>query len=505
MIDPQITGSPTESARLYRELRQFRSTLDQIQDCVFMFDPDSLRFFYVNRGAVEQVGYSHAELLAMTPLDIKPAFDEPGFRSMLDLIRSGERPQYTFETIHRHKDGHDLPVEIVLQYVLPEGESGRFVAVVRDISERRRADEALRASEQRYRALADAMPLVVWVADPQGEISYVNRRWVDFTGVGMDEGGLTGRRELLHPDDYERTMLRWRECVAAGEPYEVEYRFRQRDGAYRWQLVRALPVAGRDGAIDYWVGTNTDIDDQKRHEEALRERTEQLARATHALRERNRELDQFAYITSHDLRAPLRGIANLAGWIEEDLGDEISDETRSYLELLTGRVRRMENLISGILHYSRVGRSGGAAEDVAVGALLHEVVDLLAPPAHVRVLIGPEMPTLRVERLPLHQVFSNLIGNAVKHGGGAPLDIRVTYERSPEGHRFAVADNGPGIAPAYHERIFGIFQTLAPRDSVEGSGLGLSLVKKIVEHQGGRVWVESAEGQGAAFFFTWPR
>jgi PAS domain S-box-containing protein len=280
--------------------------------------------------------------------------------------------------------------------------------------------EQLLASEQRYRALADSMPLMVWLADPNGDVTYVNRRWVEFTDVKIGADGRLERRDMLHPDDRELTMHRWRECVARGEPYEVEYRVQRHDGAYRWQLVRAVPVANADGAIDYWVGTNTDIDDQKQHEAALRERTEQLALATAALRERNRELDQFAYITSHDLRAPLRGIANLAGWIEEDLGEAISPDTRSYLELMGGRVRRMEDLIGGILRYSRVGRSGGAVEEVPVNDLLCEVIDLLAPAGQVNIAVAPNMPTLHTERLLLHQVFSNLIGNAIKQleGGG---------------------------------------------------------------------------------------
>jgi signal transduction histidine kinase len=203
------------------------------------------------------------------------------------------------------------------------------------------------------------------------------------------------------------------------------------------------------------------------------------------------------------LKAPLRGIANLAQWIEEDLGDNATADIRQQLELLKGRAHRMEALIDGILQYSRVGRVGERPQPVAVERLLDEVIDLLAPPPG-SVRVEPDMPTIQAERVPLQQVFHNLIGNALKHGG-PDVQISVSCAERPGFYAFSVADTGPGIAPQYHERIFGIFQTLASRDRVEGSGLGLALVKKIVERQGGQVTLDSAEGRGATFTFTWPR
>jgi signal transduction histidine kinase len=271
--------------------------------------------------------------------------------------------------------------------------------------------------------------------------------------------------------------------------------------------MRVVPVLDSDDHIAYWVGAGTDIDDHRRAEAALRERTQRLAQATKALADRNRELDQFAYVTSHDLKAPLRGIANLAQWIEEDLGDLATGDIRQQLDLLRGRVQRMEALIDGILQFSRVGRVRETIEAVDVGALLAETVDLLSPPPAFTVEIGPGMPTLMAERARVQQVFANLISNALKHHDRSDgrIEVRVRDGDDPHEYEFTVADDGPGIAPQYHERIFGIFQTLRPRDQVEGSGLGLALVKKIVEHHGGRIWLESAEGCGTTFHFTWPK
>ena len=242
-------------------------------------------------------------------------------------------------------------------------------------------------------------------------------------------------------------------------------------------------------------------------EHALRERATELAAVAGRLRESNDELDQFAYVTSHDLKAPLRGISNLSNWIEEDLGpDRLTPEARGQFDLLRGRVQRMERLIDGLLQYSRVGRTEVTVEWVDVGQLMAEVVDWVGPPPGVRVIVGPDMPSFNADRLRLGQVLANLVGNAVKHGSPRGT-VRVTCEPAAGGdaYAFAVADDGPGIDARYHERIFGVFQTLNRRDQVEGTGIGLALVRKVVTAKGGTVGVESAPGQGATFRFTWPR
>jgi PAS domain S-box-containing protein len=365
----------------------------------------------------------------------------------------------------------------------------------------------LKESETLFRSLANAMPKVVWTTYPDGNVAFVNQRWYDYTGATPE--GVTGWdwTAPFHPDDRERFVARWRGSLEGEGPFEAECRFRRVDGEYRWHLMRVVPVLDSEDHVTYWVGAGTDIDDHRRAEAALRERTQRLAQATKALADRNRELDQFAYVTSHDLKAPLRGIANLAQWIEEDLGDLATGDIRQQLDLLRGRVQRMEALIDGILQFSRVGRVRETLEPVDVGALLAETVDLLSPPPSFTVEIGPGMPTLIAERTRLQQVFQNLISNALKHHDRADgrIEVQVRDGDDPGYYEFTVRDDGPGIAPQYHERIFGIFQTLRPRDQVEGSGLGLALVKKIVEHHGGRIWLESAEGCGTAFHFTWPR
>lgn len=222
----------------------------------------------------------------------------------------------------------------------------------------------------------------------------------------------------------------------------------------------------------------------------------------------NTELEEFAYAASHDLKAPLRVIDNTSRWLEEDLAEHLTDETRENMTLLRGRVARMERLLDDLLEYSRIGRITDErfAEVIAVDEMIADVLALLAPPERFGISVDPAFAALRLPRMPLQHVFMNLIGNAIKYTRrpDARIEIRAWAEEGGDFYRFGVADNGPGIAPQYQEKIWQIFQTLAPRDKVEGTGIGLSVVRKIVEARGGRAWVESEPGQGSTFYFTWP-
>jgi signal transduction histidine kinase len=222
-----------------------------------------------------------------------------------------------------------------------------------------------------------------------------------------------------------------------------------------------------------------------------------------ALEKTNRELDQFAYVASHDLKAPLRGIANLSQWIEDDLGDRLDDQTRTHLTLLRGRVVRLENLIAGILAYSRAGRDSSELASVDVAALVAEVWELLAPPGTARLELATALPQLRASRVQLQQILLNLIGNALKYNAERPLQITVAAHGTGRRWEISVADDGVGIAPEFADKIWGLFQTLERRDKVESTGIGLSVVRKIVESHGGKTWVESQLGHGATFWFTW--
>ncbi|HEY0988483.1 MAG TPA: ATP-binding protein [Kofleriaceae bacterium] len=222
-----------------------------------------------------------------------------------------------------------------------------------------------------------------------------------------------------------------------------------------------------------------------------------------ALEKSNRELDQFAYVASHDLKAPLRGIANLSQWIEDDLGDRLDDQARTHLGLLRGRVVRLENLIGGILAYSRAGRDNTERATVDVATLVPEVWELLAPPPTAHLEIATPLPQLKTSRVQLQQIFMNLIGNAIKYNPERELTITISARRTGRRWELSVADDGIGIAPEFADKIWGLFQTLERRDKVESTGIGLSVVRKIVEAHGGSAWLDSSHARGAKFSFTW--
>jgi light-regulated signal transduction histidine kinase (bacteriophytochrome) len=224
-----------------------------------------------------------------------------------------------------------------------------------------------------------------------------------------------------------------------------------------------------------------------------------------ALEDRNRELDQFAYGASHDLKAPLRGIANLSEWVEEDLAGAMTEGARGQMALLRARVHRMEALIDGLLAYARAGRVAEQSETVDVGLMVREIIDVFAVPKDKATFrVGAGLPTLRTERVPLQQILMNLLGNAVKHKGGDGAQIGVEARAVGDGWEFSVLDNGAGVPVEFRERIFDIFQKLDSRDKVEGAGIGLAIVRKLVVRRGGHAWVDSSFSGGAAFRFTWP-
>jgi len=219
----------------------------------------------------------------------------------------------------------------------------------------------------------------------------------------------------------------------------------------------------------------------------------------------NEELTHFAYVVSHDLKAPLRGIKLITEWLCEDYRDKLGEDAKEQLDLLQSRVARMHNLIDGVLQYSRVGRIQEEMAEVDLNELIPGIVDAIVPPEHIRIVVEAGLPVIVCERTRITQVFQNLLGNAVKFMDKPAGEVRVGCVEEGSFWRFSVSDNGPGIEEKYFDRIFRLFQTLVPRDEFESTGVGLALVKKIVEMYGGQIGVESEVGRGSTFFFTLPK
>lgn len=222
------------------------------------------------------------------------------------------------------------------------------------------------------------------------------------------------------------------------------------------------------------------------------------------LTKKNKELDQFAYVVSHDLKAPLRGISNIISWIEEDHVEEVTPEIERNLVLIKGRTLRMENMINGLLEYARIGKTKRSFENVEVENVVNELKAIIIP-QNTKLVIENKLPVLRGVRLHIEQIFANLLSNAVKYNTSEAPEIIIRYREAGEYHEFSVSDNGPGIEREYFEKVFEIFQTLQERDAFESTGIGLAIVRKIIEDNKGTIIIKSEPGKGADFIFTWPK
>jgi signal transduction histidine kinase len=278
--------------------------------------------------------------------------------------------------------------------------------------------------------------------------------------------------------------------------------------AYRisTRIIKMVSMANQIAKGDYNVSTiDKGGDELGLLARSLNNMAKVLSENIALLQRKNEELGQFAHIVSHDLKAPLRGIDNVVTWIEEDHAQELTPKVKEYIGLIKGRLVRAENLIQGILMYARVGREQPLKEQVNLNELVQEAVETVAPEPSQKIIIQKNLPVINTERLPLQQVISNLVSNAIKYHDKANGEVRISFENKKDEYVFKVRDNGPGIEKIYHEKIFMIFQTLQERDSFESTGVGLAIVKKILEDRKQTIQIISEPNQGSTFIFTWPK
>jgi PAS domain S-box-containing protein len=354
-------------------------------------------------------------------------------------------------------------------------------------------------ADDRFARLIETSTIAVVAAGPTGVMEIVNRAAERMFGYDRQE--LLGRPlEILMPERFRHGHLNLRDRFFANKSSRAMGEGRElfgvrKDGTEFPLEIGLNPV--EDDAKGLVLASIVDITARRRVETEKEQQRLELARS-------NADLEEFAYVASHDLKAPLRAISHLVDWIAEDIEPTASPDTIDNLKLLRGRVVRLQLLLDGLLAYARSNRSKSSFEKVDVAEVVRDIASVLSPPAGFDIVCQGEMPTLRTHRTSVLVVLQNLISNAIKHHDRAEGRVTISLRKKNDMAEFRVSDDGPGIPPRFHDRIFVIFQTLASRDDVEASGIGLAIVKKRVEGHGGRIWVESEPpARGTTFVFTW--
>jgi PAS domain S-box-containing protein len=400
------------------------------------------------------------------------------------------------------------------------GGSVKYFCSHHDVTELKLTEEALRESEARFRQLADSMPQVVWAADRYGRLDYFNQKFFEKTGLSAEQANSVDvGKMILHPDDYETIRMKWYEAVEKGTPYETEARYIDARGGHRWYLARALPVRDEAGQIVRWFGTCTEIEEQKKIEQDLESARRMLmghtANLERAVRDRTAELEKsmkqmegFCYSIAHDLRAPLRAMQGFTTALCDDYGDAFDEQGREYASRIVTSSQRMERLIQDLLDYGRLSHIEITSEPVELEKVLNSVLrdmeaELIRRGAVIN--IKHPLPCVLAHQDVLEDVFGNLVSNALKFvAPGVTPSVTVRSDKLENKVRIYVEDNGIGIEPEYHERIFRVFEKIHGSASEDATGIGLAIVRKSVERLGGNVGVESRPGGGSCFWFELP-
>lgn len=394
-----------------------------------------------------------------------------------------------------------------------------FSGTVLDITEKRIALEELQENEQKFRLLADSMPQFVWIADEKGYLNYFNQSVYNYSGLTYEFIKGEGWFLLVHADEQAENLHRWRHSIQTGEPFLIEHRLRRYDGEFRWHVSRAIPQKDISGSIQMWVSTSTDIHDRKLFtdelERQVQERTAELKKLNDDLVKSNIELGQFAYVASHDLQEPLRKIQTFATRVIDTEEMNLSDKGKDYFTRMQGASKRMQQLIVDLLSYSRANAAEHHFEMTDLNKVLGDVRELLKETIEQKraTIHAGTLPTINVIPYQFEQLFTNILSNALKFSKplvSPAIEIACqTISGSLVGneqvnaktisHHISISDNGIGFDPQFSERIFQVFQRLHSRDEYAGTGIGLAIVKKIVENHNGIITATSELGKGVRF------
>lgn len=493
-------------------LIRLASIVESSEDAIISKDLNSTVTSW-NRGAEKIFGYTAGEMVGASIMRLIPADRQDEENQILDQVKRGKSVEH-FDTLRQTKDGRLINISVTASPIKDAaGKVTGVSKVARDITERMRAERALRQSEAEFRTLAETMPQIVWATRADGGNIYFNQHWIDYTGMTLEESLGDGWNKPFHPEDRQRAWNAWQAAVAGASEYSLECRLRRADGVYRWWWIMGAPFRAADGSVLKWFGTCTDVNERRQAEEKIQrlngELEQRVTERTAQLKSANEELEAFSYSVSHDLRAPLRHVMGFVELLHKDAAPSLSKKSVGYLNTISSSAKRMGNLIDDLLTFSRVGRAEIQKANISLDALVRETLGDFQTEVSGRTIawkIHP-LPTVRADRALLRLVLVNLISNAVKftsQRAEAKIEIGAAPGKDNENVIF-VRDNGAGFDPQYAHKLFGVFQRLHSSEEFEGTGIGLANVQRIIHRFGGRVWAEGAVDAGATFYFSIPK
>ncbi len=498
----------TERMRAEEELKRSnsfnQSIIDSSSDCIKTLDLDG-RLQYMSTTGQAVLGINDVgKYLNMPYEEFWKGSDRERVIEAIEKAKQGQ--SRSFQGFCPTVDGTPKWWDVNISPILGvDGKPERLLAVSRDITERKAAEEALRNSERRYRSFIEVTSQWAWLTDAVGIVVEDIPALRKFTGQTYEQARGTGWADALHPDDKQGTLEVWSRAVTTGTPYETEYRMRRYDGAYRLLLARGVPIVDDQGSVIEWVGTCIDITERKKAEQEIRQLSDDRAARNRELEELNKELETFNYSISHDLRAPLRVMGSFAKILEEDYAGRLDDTGRGYLARVSKGALKMTLLIDGLLQLSKISRQKAMRTNVDMSALAATVVSALRdeePGRTVEVSIQERLSASADPAL-MELVLTNLLGNAWKFTSKTAKAKIEFGARQEDGQTvFFVRDNGPGFDPGHKAKLFMPFHRLHSEVEFEGTGIGLAIVERIIKAHGGMVWCEGDIGKGVVIYFT---